>query len=80
MPRDLPENDDTWMRARQRAIGARVRAERRRQNLSQEAVFLAAGIDRRTLQLLEAGDGNPTIATLLRVAYVLEVDLADLMG
>ncbi|MFE6282416.1 helix-turn-helix domain-containing protein [Streptomyces sp. NPDC057877] len=78
MPRDLPEDDD-WMRARQRAIGAKVRAERRRQNLSQEAVFLAAGLDRRTFQLLEAGDGNPTMATLMRVAYVLGVDLTDLV-
>lgn len=78
MPRDLPDNDD-WIRAHQQAIGVRIRAERLRQNLTQDPVFLAAGLDRRTFQALEAGSANPTLVTLLRVAYVLDVPLADLM-
>lgn len=79
MPRDLPTDDD-WIRSRQQEIGKQICAERLRQNLTQEAVFLAARIDRGTLQAIEAGTANPTLATLLRVAYVLNVPLADLVG
>lgn len=51
-----------------------------RQNLTQQAVFLAARIDRGTLQALEAGRGNPTFATLMRVAYALDMPLEELLG
>lgn len=51
-----------------------------RQDLTQESVFLAAGINRATLQNIEAGRGNPTIITLLRIAHVLGVPLAELVG
>ncbi|MFI9766400.1 helix-turn-helix domain-containing protein [Streptomyces sp. NPDC052415] len=61
-------------------MGERFRAERLHQNLTQEAVYLTAGIDRLTLQNLEAGRGNPTFRVLLRVAHVLDVSLADLVG
>lgn len=50
-----------------------------RQNLTQEVVYLAAGLDRRTLQAIEAGHANPTLATLLRLARVLDVPLATLV-
>lgn len=78
VPRDLPEDDD-WIRAHQAAVGMRLQAERLRQNLTQEVVYLAAGLDRRTLQAIEAGHGNPTLATLLRLARVLDVPLAELV-
>ncbi|MDX2667372.1 helix-turn-helix domain-containing protein [Streptomyces stelliscabiei] len=78
MPRDLPDDDD-WIRTRQRAIGERIQTERLKQNLTQETVFLAAGVDRGTLQALEAGRANPTIETLLRLAHVLDVPLSDLV-
>ncbi|MCZ4605010.1 helix-turn-helix transcriptional regulator [Streptomyces sp. Lzd4kr] len=74
----MPDDDD-WIRARQQAIGLRLQGERRRQRLTQEAVYLAAGVDRRALQAIETGQGNPTIATLLKIAYVLDVSLADLI-
>ncbi|MFG2699516.1 helix-turn-helix domain-containing protein [Streptomyces sp. NPDC048386] len=77
--RDLPE-DESWITERQAVVGSRLRAERLRQNLTQEAVFLAAGVDRRTLQAAEAGQGNPTFATLLKIAHVLDVPLSDLIG
>jgi transcriptional regulator with XRE-family HTH domain len=76
--RDLPEDDD-WIRARQQAIGERIQAERLRQNLTQEAVYLAADVHRGTLQALEAGRANPTIETLLRLAHVLDMPLSDLV-
>ncbi|MGC5034088.1 helix-turn-helix domain-containing protein [Streptomyces sp. DT190] len=79
MPHDPPDDDD-WIRARQQAVGGRIRAERLRRNLTQEAVHLTAGIDRRTLQAIEAGQANPTLASLLRIARVLGVPLAELLG
>ncbi|MDX3629065.1 helix-turn-helix transcriptional regulator [Streptomyces europaeiscabiei] len=78
MLRDLPDDDD-WIRARQQAIGERIQAQRLRQNLTQEAVYLAADVHRGTLQALEAGRANPTIETLLRLAHVLDVPLSDLL-
>ncbi|MFI2617929.1 XRE family transcriptional regulator [Streptomyces sp. NPDC018584] len=53
--RDLPD-DDTLVHHRRRAIGARVREERMRLNLTQEQVILGARIDRVTLWRLESGD------------------------
>ncbi|MGA4849483.1 XRE family transcriptional regulator [Streptomyces sp. G5(2025)] len=53
--RDLPD-DDTLVHDQRRAIGARVREERHRLNLTQEKVILAARIDRVTLWRLETGD------------------------
>lgn len=76
--RDLPD-DDHWLTDRFRFMGQRLRAERLRQNLTQDQVWLAAGVDRRTLQYVEAGQ-EPKLGTLLRIAYVLEVSLAELEG
>ncbi|MEU6527888.1 helix-turn-helix transcriptional regulator [Streptomyces sp. NPDC046928] len=76
--RDLPD-DDSWLPQRRRAIGQRVRAERLRQNLTQDQVWQAARIDRRTLQYVEAGE-EMKLGTLLRIAYVLEVPPSDLFG
>lgn len=57
----------------------KLQTARLRQDLTQEDVFLAAGLDRRTLQALEAGQANPTLATLLRLAYVLDTPLGELL-
>lgn len=69
---DLPD-DDSWIIERYVAIGRRLQAERLRQNLTQEAVFLTAKVDRATLQAIEAGRANPTAATLLKITYVLDM-------
>lgn len=74
----LPDDDD-WVLDQIRGIGARIRAERTRQNVTQERLHLAAGISRWSLQEVEAGRSNPTAATLIRIAHVLGVPLADLM-
>ncbi|MFI2437389.1 helix-turn-helix transcriptional regulator [Streptomyces sp. NPDC018693] len=77
MPRDLPTDDD-WITERLIAAGRRIQEERARQNLTQEAVYLAARVDRRTFQAVEAGQGNPTATTLLKLAYVLGIPPEDL--
>ncbi|MFJ8344998.1 helix-turn-helix domain-containing protein [Streptomyces sp. NPDC094153] len=76
--RDLPDND-SWIPEQRRAIGVRVRAERERQRLTQEQVILAARIDRVTIWRLETGQ-DVKLSTLLRVAFVLDVPLRDLIG
>ncbi|MFF7310574.1 helix-turn-helix domain-containing protein [Streptomyces sp. NPDC008137] len=76
MVRDLPD-DDEWVQERRRTIGARIRAERLRQNASQDQVWMAARITRWTYQRVESGEGC-TLSTLLRIAWVLEVQLGDL--
>lgn len=76
--RDLPD-DDEWIAAHLRATGDRIRAERLRQNLTQESVYLAAGISRYTFQRAEAG-ADMKLSTLLRIARVLDVPAGDLVG
>ncbi|MGW3417073.1 helix-turn-helix transcriptional regulator [Streptomyces phaeochromogenes] len=61
-------------------MGRKLQAERMQQNLTQEALYLAADVNRATLQNIEAGRGNPTLVTLLKIARVLGVPLAELVG
>ena len=74
----LPD-DDSWLTEERRAIGDRIRAERERQNLTQEGLVLAAGIDRVTLWRVETGEESK-LSTLLRIARVLGVPLAEFLG
>jgi transcriptional regulator with XRE-family HTH domain len=76
--RDLPD-DETWLIDRRRATGDRIRAERMRQNLTQDKVWLAAGISRGTFQRAEAGQ-EVTVSTLRRIAWVLDVPLSRLIN
>lgn len=74
---DLPD-DDAWIRDQRRAIGERIRQERRRQKLTQDDVWIAARLNRWTVQRVEAGE-EVKLSTLLRIARVLDVPLADLV-
>lgn len=72
-------DDDEWLTERSRVIGDRIRMERNRLHYTQERLYLGAGISRDVLQRIEAGRHNPTLYTLLRIARVLDVPLADLV-
>ncbi|MEU9400520.1 helix-turn-helix transcriptional regulator [Streptomyces sp. NPDC048242] len=74
---DLPD-DTSWMTPYRRRIGDRLRAERHHQNLRQQHVYLQANVDRKTLQAIEGGRGNPTLEVLLRLTYVLGMPIEDL--
>jgi transcriptional regulator with XRE-family HTH domain len=74
---ELPD-DETWILDHRRAVGARVRAERERQELTQEQVILASRIDRVTIWRVENGE-DVKLSTLLKIARVLNVPLADLV-
>lgn len=71
--------DDEWLAERSRIIGDRIRHQRKRRGLTQEHLYLGAGISRDVLQRIEGGSHNPTLHTLLRIARVLDVPLADLV-
>jgi transcriptional regulator with XRE-family HTH domain len=73
---DLPA-DDNWITEHRRRIGDRIRAERKRQHLSQDAVWMAARINRWTYQRVERGE-EATLGTLLRITRVLDMRLGDL--
>lgn len=75
---NLPD-DDAWLLEEQRAIGDRIRVTRIRQDRTQESVYLAAGIARSSYQEIEAGRAEARIGSLLRIARVLGVHVADLL-
>jgi transcriptional regulator with XRE-family HTH domain len=76
--RDLSDDDADRLAAWRRLIGDRIRDERLRQNQTQEALYLAAGIARYTLQRAESG-ADVQVSTLQRIAEALNVSLAELV-
>lgn len=77
MSTDLPE--DEWERRERQRIGRCIRVAREDANLTQEKVFLAVGMNRSHYQQIESGDANPTLNTLLRIARVIGMPIADLL-
>ncbi|WP_406168843.1 helix-turn-helix domain-containing protein [Streptomyces sp. NBC_00996] len=75
MPRDLPE----WITERRRELGDRIRELRLHANYTQEAFAEITGIDRRTLQRIEAGESDPRYGHLLRIAAVLDTRVSVLV-
>jgi transcriptional regulator with XRE-family HTH domain len=75
---NLPD-DEQWLPRERRAIGDRIRVIRIRQDRTQESVFLAAHVSRSVYQNIEAGKADARISTLLRIAHVLGVHVADLL-
>ena len=61
------------------AFGAVLRATRRARGLTQEALANACEFDRTYPSLLERGLRTPTLATLLRLAAVLQVEPGQLV-
>jgi transcriptional regulator with XRE-family HTH domain len=73
--RDLPD----WITAERRDIGARIRQLRRQAQLTQDEVVRRSGVDRRTLQRIEAGTTDTRLSRLQGIAQAIGVPLADLM-
>ncbi|MEV5184281.1 helix-turn-helix domain-containing protein [Streptomyces werraensis] len=74
MPADQPE----WVPAARRAVGDRIRVRRLHQNMTQESLAHAAGIDRSTIQRMEGGH-EMKLSHLLLVAHALRVHVTDLL-
>ena len=56
-------------------IGELFRKRRSSLGLRQEDLSEMSGINMRTIQHLEAGKGNPSIATLEKLAFILGLEL-----
>jgi transcriptional regulator with XRE-family HTH domain len=74
VPADQPE----WVPAARRAVGDRIRVRRLHQNMTQESLAYAAGIDRSTIQRMEVGH-KMKLSHLLLVAHALRVHVVDLL-
>ncbi|WP_309081329.1 XRE family transcriptional regulator [Zhihengliuella sp.] len=62
-----------------RAIGARVKTERRTRELTLDQLAAAAGVSRRMLVNVESGAVNPSVGSLLRISDALGVGLPALV-
>ncbi len=62
------------------ALGRRVRELRHSRGLSLSGLAAAAGVGKGSLSELEAGERNPTLATLYALAGPLEVPISALVG
>jgi transcriptional regulator with XRE-family HTH domain len=68
-----------WVFERRRAIGDNIRAERKRQKLTQERLAELTALDRKTINRIEQGTYATAIDHLLLIADALGVPLADLV-
>ena len=64
---------------RQQEFGDRIRDRRLKLGLSQEALALQSGINRTCIGSLEAGERNPSLENIARLALALGVDAAHLV-
>jgi len=60
-------------------IGARIRAERNRLNMTLEALAAKAGISKMTLQRIETGATSPSIIVLTELAFHLKQPVESLI-
>lgn len=56
-----------------------IRTLRKKRNLSADELAARAGLTRATVAKMEAGDGNPTVATLQALGRALDISASELM-
>lgn len=59
-------------------VNQRMKALRQEKNLSQAELARMVGVSRQTINMIENGDYNPTVALCLKICRVLGVTLDDL--
>lgn len=62
-----------------KALGTRIRTQRKSSRISQDALALACSIDRSYMGRIERGEVNITVEKLYRIASVLACDPATLL-
>ena len=60
-------------------LGARIRALRSRQGLTQQSLGEKAGVNFKFLGAIERGEENPTIKVLGKIASALELTVSELL-
>jgi transcriptional regulator with XRE-family HTH domain len=60
-------------------FGTVVRARRHAAGLSQEALAVAAGLDRTYISMLERGERTPSLGTVLMLARALDTTMTSLV-
>lgn len=72
---DMTETDNAILTQ----LPARLKAARRAQDLSLDAVAKLSGVSRSMVSQIERGESSPTIATLWNLTRALQVDFAGLL-
>lgn len=62
------------------AFGAVLREHRKRANLSQEKLALECDLDRTFISLMERGQRQPSLATIFKLAEILNVPADTLIA
>jgi transcriptional regulator with XRE-family HTH domain len=63
----------------QLAVGKRIKELREKQKIQQQDIAAACNIEKSNFSRLEAGNTNPTIYTLSKIADRLSVSLSELL-
>jgi len=63
----------------QAALGLKIRKLRKERNISQQSLVLRTDVNKSYIYLLETGSANPTLLVLVKLAYALDVDIAELL-
>lgn len=74
----MPAEQPQWILDARKAVGDRIRVRRLHQNMTQESLAHAAGLDRSTVQRMEAG-AEMKLSHLLLAAHALRVHVVDLL-
>lgn len=61
------------------AVGKRIKMLREERMISQQDLAAACNIEKSNFSRLEAGNTNPTIYTLQKIAENLEIDICDIV-
>jgi transcriptional regulator with XRE-family HTH domain len=61
-------------------VGERVREERKRQGMTQWTLAEIAELDRKHISMIETGQAEPRIGTLIRIAGALDVPVETLVA
>ena len=61
------------------AVGRGIAAVRKRKKLSQEVLSGLADIGRTHLSAIERGERKPTLETLYRISFALDISMSDIV-
>ena len=67
------------MKNSSKKLGKNIKRIRERKKMSQGDICRALGFDRAQISNIEAGKGNPTLATIEKIAQALEVSSDELL-